>query len=720
MSILEKIREAGLDLSKETHPNKSYEKHVKECREVAEEIMKAYNYPQKLINFALLLCDIHDVGKLLNAWHIAQKSRPLHSIEGAEWFMSVRKNNIKSSVDQICRELGVDRACQELIAYMIASHHSPLYVPAKFKDAVLWAENVRAKRSFTEYRGCRMLANRINELLRSLDKETRHNIADVLGIIKVADLSSAKNLHKDDVTMNYTWLEKIGDAVKKKIIEKAHSKRGVFDQIKFEKQKVIASSTEDHLLVAAPTGWGKTALALLRMVLRKPVKVFYILPTITAIKDFYEYFTEVLDRRLVGEYFYFADVELLKRDYADEEHPLDMYRYFVPKIIITTIDQLLLTTLQAGKYYVRRFNLRNSLIVMDEFHLLTPEMIACTKVFLKNLLKSYNFSCLFMSATPSPTYEKLLKEVLPQMKILNLEEEYSQLRRHKINYFHDCLAEELISEKEDLLEMRRTLIIVNTVSEAQHLYRVLKEKLGNKKKITLIHGDFAYKDRVRKEEQIESADILISTQVAEVSLDISFDNLITELAPIPSLIQRFGRINRYGEKAVETNVYICKPKTDKPYGKIMLQEAHKNLPSLISESERKGEVAYINKEFWQYEEIYEERIREVEDKISRKIDEYMLNFFSLLTQEREILEFLGREETWLAIPEMYLNEALTLLQKLKSVSKFEERMNIYAQIKENLVPASRSDIRKAEWSDELRLYVIKNYDKDLGIVRESH
>jgi len=707
LRILDKIRERGLDLSKETHPGKSYEEHARECREITEEVMRVYNYPRDLIELALLLCDVHDVGKLLHTWHVAQRRRPLHSIEGAEWFM-----NVKEDIG-----LSISQAYRELAAYMIASHHSPLYVPAKFIEIVSKAERVPAKRYFTEYLKCKGLVNKINGLLKSIDKEMRHNIADVFGIVKMADLISAKSLPKKEILANYLWSEELEDHVKKGIFERAYNKRGAFDQTKFERQKIIASSEEEHLLVAAPTGWGKTALALLRMTQRRPVKVFYILPTITAIKDFYENFIRILGKRHIGEYFYFADVELLKKNHVEEEYPLDIYRYFIPKIIVTTIDQLLLTTLQAGKYYVRRFNLRNSLIIVDEFHLLTPEMIACTRVFLKNLLKSYNFSCLFMSATPSPLYGELLKEVLPQMKIIVLDDEYGPLKRHKISYAPDRYVEELILEKEDLLEKGRTLIIVNTVSEAQRLYTILKEKFSYARKVTLIHGDFAYKDRMRKEEQIDGADILISTQVAEVSLDISFDQLITELAPIPSLVQRFGRVNRYGKMAAGTNVYICKPKSDKPYGPIMLREADKTLPSLISEIERSGEAAYLSEEFWQYEQIHKEEVIEIEDKIFKKMNESMLNFFSLLAPEEEILEFLGREEAWLAIPEIYLEKASYLLQKLKSVNKYEERMNIYAQIKENFVSASRADIKRAVWNDELKLWVIKNYNKDLGIIR---
>ncbi|MCR8456032.1 MAG: hypothetical protein NDP09_06905, partial [Crenarchaeota archaeon] len=110
-------------------------------------------------------------------------------------------------------------------------------------------------------------------------------------------------------------------------------------------------------------------------------------------------------------------------------------------------------------------------------------------------------------------------------------------------------------------------------------------------------------------------------------------------------------------------------------------------------------------------------VMKTEDIITRKLNDVLLDFFSFLAEEREILNFLGREETYFAIPEIYLDEALDLLQELKRASKPKERMRIYAQIKEYFVPASRSDVRRSEWNDELKLWVIKNYDKDLGIIR---
>ncbi|MCS7105603.1 MAG: CRISPR-associated helicase Cas3' [Thermofilaceae archaeon] len=703
------LKRKDFNHSKNTHPDKTFISHIEECRKIVENIIKRYNFPNEMLDLALLLCAVHDIGKLLPSWSLNIEDRPLHSIEGAEWFL------------QNYADFNLQKKHVDVLAYFIASHHSSLKIPFHLKHVIEFAER-KTNRQFKRYVESRKLCNGINSLLKEISVEERQDLVDLFGIVKMADIFSAKKLPVEYILEQYEWPKGLDDAVGRETRRRAEEKRGVFDEHKFEKQQKLAYLQERHLVLAAPTGWGKTAFSMLRMLAVKPVKVFYVLPTITAIKDSYDTFVKAFGERLVGEYFYFADVDLLKRfqDREEESWLLDFYRYFVPKITFTTIDQLLLTILQAGRYYTRRFNFRDALLVFDEYHLLTPEMVGCLKVFLKRFSEKYKFNCLFMSATPSPLYNRHLEETLNVRSVV-LTEEYERLKRHKVELVDDLQLSDFIEAKPELLKDRRALLLVNTVAESQRLYRKLTEILGREKKVVLLHGDFAYKDRAEAEEKISSADVLVSTQVAEVSLDVSFDILATEMAPLPSLIQRFGRVNRYGTVANETNVFVCKPRSFHPYSEVAMESAKKEFPVMIEQLNKEGEKAYVNEMFWEHESIYEKDIVKVEGEISEKLENILLYFFSL-TQEEEgdarlILNYLGREETYPAIPSIYLQEATSLYQKLRSASTYHERTRIYAEIKKFMVPASRRDLKNDCWSEELKLPVIEEYSSQIGIIR---
>ena len=711
MYTLSELHKRGLDTFKETHPSKPYHLHVRECCEFVSKLMRGvYSYPEELVKFALLFSELHDVGKLLPEWSLDCERRPYHAIEGAEWLL---RGGI---------ELPISSPYREILIYAIITHHSMLYVPIEAENIVGRAESLKSRDFKGGYSRCKTLVKRyLNDCVKGLERAIRLDLADAIGIVKIADIISARGLSPEDVLMQYNWPEGLEERIIEGIVRRTRDRRG-FDESKFEKQKRIASCKGRHLLLAAPTGWGKTALALIRMTKLKPAKVFYILPTITAIKDFYETFASIIDKAYIGEYFYFADVELLRRrEFEGDElfDVLDVYRYFIPKITLTTIDQLLLTMLQVGKYHVRRFNLRNSLLIFDEFHLLTPQMVACLMTSLERLLSHYDMSCLFMSATPSPVYEELFRKVIPDLELVILNDEYRRLSRHRIEYCCDETIEDIITKNRDLLRKERTLIIANTVGKAQRIYLDLKKDLGDSRSIVLIHGDFAYDDRSEKEEQVSKADILVSTQVAEVSLDISFDLLITELSPIPSLVQRFGRVNRYGAEPSKINVFICKPEDDKPYGRLQMDLAHKNFPTLLESLERKGEEAYLDDTFWQYERLYMDDVERKKQEIAEEIDNIMLNFFSFKIKEENFSRILGREETYLAVPDVYLHEVLNLREKLKNVKNYSERKGVYGRIKGYLAPVLRSDIKfgRAEFREDLGLYVIRGYDREIGIRR---
>ncbi len=98
---------------------------------------------------------------------------------------------------------------------------------------------------------------------------------------------------------------------------------------------------------------------------------------------------------------------------------------------------------------------------------------------------------------------------------------------------------------------QQTLVILNRVQRAQELYRRLGRHLPDVPRL-LLHARFRPPDRRRLEAMLrqgygESGRVVVATQAVEAGVDISSRTLFTELAPWPSLVQRFGRSNRFGE-----------------------------------------------------------------------------------------------------------------------------------------------------------------------------
>lgn len=100
----------------------------------------------------------------------------------------------------------------------------------------------------------------------------------------------------------------------------------------------------------------------------------------------------------------------------------------------------------------------------------------------------------------------------------------------------------------------QTLVILNRVGRAQRLFKRIREEAPDVPTL-LLHARFRAAERRAIEEELRAgpADgtgrIVIATQAVEAGVDITSTTLFTELAPWSSMVQRFGRCNRYGEVA---------------------------------------------------------------------------------------------------------------------------------------------------------------------------
>lgn len=102
-----------------------------------------------------------------------------------------------------------------------------------------------------------------------------------------------------------------------------------------------------------------------------------------------------------------------------------------------------------------------------------------------------------------------------------------------------------------------TLVVLNRVSRAQEVYAALRQLRG-KEGLALVHSRFRPPDRRRHEALLhgDGDRIVVATQAVEAGVDVSARTLFTELAPWPSMVQRFGRCNRYGEQDQAEIVWV--------------------------------------------------------------------------------------------------------------------------------------------------------------------
>ena len=197
--------------------------------------------------------------------------------------------------------------------------------------------------------------------------------------------------------------------------------------------------------------------------------------------------------------------------------------------------------------------LADAAVVFDEVHSYDPRMWNALVTFLKR----FDIPVLCMTATlPAGRRQALVEacglQVYPsatQMADLqDLEEKETRARyRHTATSRDEALkvAVEAVNNGE------RVLWVVNTVKRCQQLAHELASHV--EVKVGVYHSRFKLRDRQQKHRKTvdafkgssAGAALAVTTQVCEMNLDLDADVLITEHAPISSLVQRFGRANRH-------------------------------------------------------------------------------------------------------------------------------------------------------------------------------
>ncbi|MCX4337480.1 CRISPR-associated helicase Cas3' [Ileibacterium valens] len=350
---------------------------------------------------------------------------------------------------------------------------------------------------------------------------------------------------------------------------------------------VCADDIRKHTLVSAPTGAGKTDFLLRRC----KGRVFYTLPFQASINAMYDRINNDLLGTGAQVRLQHATSNLKVKGQKLEERI--MQRHVGASVKVMTPHQMASIVFGVKGYEAMIADLKWCDVILDEIHTYS-DVIQAIVLRIIEILDSLNCRIHIGTATmPTCLYNKILDllggsdsvyEVRLDDKVLDT------FDRHVVNKaesFEQCL-----NAIQTAVESRKKILVVcNQVKRSQEAYRRLQD-LFPEVKMMLLHSRFKRGARQEKEtllknvfNTMDGACIVVSTQVVEVSLDISFDLMVTECAPIDALVQRFGRINRTRTKDTIGNykpVYVIAPPEDEkealPYSQKVLESSFDVLP----------------------------------------------------------------------------------------------------------------------------------------------
>ncbi len=388
-------------------------------------------------------------------------------------------------------------------------------------------------------------------------------------------------------TRDSVWRDVIGPR-----IEEMRRQGREFHWSEFQEQCAVLPS---RALLLAPCGSGKT-LAAWRWIAEQcgegVQRVIFLYPTrATATEGFRDYvsWAPEADAALMHGTAEYDLQSMFDNPEDDDERGAKRFEvdqrlfalgFWTRRIFSATVDQFL-AFLQHGYGSTCLLPLLvDSVVVIDEVHSFDGAMHSA----LKDFLKAFQVPVLCMTATLP---ESRRRELETECRLHTADGKPGELKevasapRYQVTVREEPALGEIEARVAQALEDgKRVLWIANQVSRVQNLvarfavnFPFCDLQTAGGAPIICYHSRFTLDDRCKRHQQLvrsfqqnRGAILAFGTQVCEMSLDIDADLLVTEYAPVTSLIQRMGRCNRARQpRKGAGQILIYRPDNEKPY-----------------------------------------------------------------------------------------------------------------------------------------------------------
>lgn len=417
---------------------------------------------------------------------------------------------------------------------------------------------------------------------RKLKKEEAFNSQNYLKFVTL--FSSLINADKNQAALKEKviieredLLPNLVDNYKQKMNFPKSDLNDLRDEAYLEAESRLKEANSRVFSLNLPTGLGKTLIAYnLALKLRSfrekefgyKARIIYSLPFISVIDQNFDIFQKVIEKQnqnnsnLIIKHHSSTELKYKTSDYEFDDNQAELLiEGWNAEIICTTFVQFFQTLLSNKNCNLRRFHqLNNSIIILDEIQQIPIEYWKLIQNLLLDISKYLNLDIILATATESSIFEE--NQIF---RLCDSTKYFNNLNRQK--YIIELEAKTILefSESLEFQEDKTYLFIMNTISAAKDLYKLLKEKF--KFEIGFLSTHIIPKQRLERIKDIKDKKykVVVSTQLVEAGVDIDFDVVYRDLSPLDSIIQSAGRCNRNNLKKGEIHIVKLKNENNKNF-----------------------------------------------------------------------------------------------------------------------------------------------------------